>query len=338
MPLDFPNSPTNGQQFNDWVFDTTSGAWRFAQTQPGGVPAGSIMPWGGSTAPSNWLICDGSAVSRETYGTLFAVIGTSYGAGNGTTTFNLPDLRGRIPVGRNAGTFGTLGATGGAETHTLTEAQMPSHTHIQNSHGHSFFGAQTGQNLPFTNTGNVWTHFLNNYQYSQPAVGGTVATNQNTGGGQAHNNLQPYQVVNYIIKFSASITPDESQLAPRVTSLEAINAGSRLTTVEGRATALETRATNLEKNVTLYNSFTANSYDSGIGNSGLVWWGERTVSFGVTFTTVPNIAVYPLTTGAVMSAHPITVSTTGFTFRAIRFQGALQNGFVYGWSATGRTV
>lgn len=70
-------------------------------------------------------MCDGSAVSRTTYATLFTAIGTAYGTGDGSTTFNIPDLRGRIAVGKNAATFSTLGATGGEETHTLTTPEIP---------------------------------------------------------------------------------------------------------------------------------------------------------------------------------------------------------------------
>jgi len=94
------------------------------------TPTGSVTQYAGSSAPTGWLFCDGAAVSRTTYAALFAVIGTTFGVGDGSTTFNLPDLKGRVPVGKAvAGTFANLAATGGAETHTLTEAQIPSHLH-----------------------------------------------------------------------------------------------------------------------------------------------------------------------------------------------------------------
>ena len=95
----------------------------------GGLPSGAITQYAGAAAPSGWLICNGAAVSRETYGALFGAIGTTYGVGNGSTTFNLPDLRGRVPVGKNTGTFSALGGTGGQETHALTTAEIPTHTH-----------------------------------------------------------------------------------------------------------------------------------------------------------------------------------------------------------------
>src|SRR5580700_9369854 len=87
---------------------------------------GEIKMFAGSFAPYGWNFCDGSLLSVSTYAPLYAVIGTTYG-GNGTTTFALPDLRGRVPL-QTSGNF-PLGSNGGAETVTLTTAQIPSHTH-----------------------------------------------------------------------------------------------------------------------------------------------------------------------------------------------------------------
>lgn len=103
------------------------------------VPAGSIVAFASETAPAGWLACNGQALSRTTYAALFAVIGTTYGAGDGSTTFNVPNLRGRVPVGLDTGQaeFNVMAESGGAKTHTLTTAEMPSHTHTQNSHNHT---------------------------------------------------------------------------------------------------------------------------------------------------------------------------------------------------------
>lgn len=119
------------------------------------TPIGAMMPFAGSVStapPTGWLTCDGAAVSRTTYAALFAVIGTTYGVGNGTTTFNLPNLLNRVPVG--SGSSYSRGTTGGASSVTLTESQMPSHDHSfsgsgsstgsAGSHGHSGSASSNG--------------------------------------------------------------------------------------------------------------------------------------------------------------------------------------------------
>lgn len=144
------------------------------------LPPGMMMLYGAASPPTGWLACDGSAVSRTTYSALFAIIGTTFGAGDGSTTFNLPDLRGRTPIGSGTGsglTARTLGATHGAETHVLSTAEMPAHTHTYNSvNTGSGVAAGSGMTGTFSNT------------------------TGSTGGGGAHNNMQPSLVVNFIIK------------------------------------------------------------------------------------------------------------------------------------------
>lgn len=101
-----------------------------------GPRAGSIEMFGGAAAPMGTLLCTGQAVSRTTYVDLFAVVGTAFGAGDGSTSFNLPDLQQRFPVGAEAGGDYDLADTGGAASVTLTEAQIPSHLHSIGSHTH----------------------------------------------------------------------------------------------------------------------------------------------------------------------------------------------------------
>jgi microcystin-dependent protein len=106
------------------------------------LPVGSVTMYGGAAAPSaEWLLCDGTAVSRTTYATLFAVLGTSYGAGNGSTTFNLPDMRDRFP--RGIGPDTTRGEASGSQTRTLLEANLPPHAHAID-HDHAAFDTASG--------------------------------------------------------------------------------------------------------------------------------------------------------------------------------------------------
>ena len=152
------------------------------------TPSGAILQFAGSSAPSNWLLCDGALVSRTTYATLFGVIGTVYGAGDGSSTFKLPDLRGRVPIGAGQGSNlqnRVIAATGGAETHTLTEPQLPSHDHSISLFDSS---APTGNNFRVAATDDI----------GDPRNPPT--STQNAGGNQPHNNMQPFLVVNHIIK------------------------------------------------------------------------------------------------------------------------------------------
>jgi len=161
------------------------------------VPSGVLSPFAGSSAPAGWLLCDGSAISRSSYAALFSTIGTVYGAGDGTTTFNLPDLRGRVAAGKDnmGGTAANrltpssaaalngsaLGAAGGSQQHQLIVAELASHGHDVNV-GETPASAVT--------PGGVAIH---QYLYY-----GAVALP--TGGDQPHNNVQPTLILNYIIK------------------------------------------------------------------------------------------------------------------------------------------
>lgn len=160
----------------------------------GGMPTGDTFPIGaitsyaGSTAPTNWLICDGRAISRFTYSDLFNAIGTTYGSGDGNTTFNLPNLKGRVITGLDTSQteFDALGETGGEKEHTLTVEEMPSHSHD--------LTYVKSLSTPLEQAG------FSGYNPNNSGLGTKTNAVDNTGGGQAHNNLQPYITLNYIIK------------------------------------------------------------------------------------------------------------------------------------------
>ncbi len=156
------------------------------------VPTGAMAIWTTTTAPTGYLLCYGQAVSRTTYAALFAVVATTYGVGDGSTTFNLPDLRGRLPLGKdNMGGASAnrvtdtqadnLGQASGSETHTLTTGEMPAHNH--NIFNDISGGAFDSVTITASKDGGPST---------------TAITN--TGGGGAHANVQPYQTLSYIIK------------------------------------------------------------------------------------------------------------------------------------------
>jgi microcystin-dependent protein len=163
----------------------------YTESAVDGTITGEMRMYAGSSAPVGWLLCDGSEVSRATYSTLFALISTTYGVGNGTTTFNIPDMRARVPMGVNNGglpngangTFTTrnLAATGGSETHTLILAETPAHTHT--------ISKRDG-------IGNV------NSSVESDNIAASFPTQATSSAGSdgSHTNTQPFEVVNFIIK------------------------------------------------------------------------------------------------------------------------------------------
>lgn len=178
------------------------------------VPIGTVIDYAGQTLPSGYLECDGSAVGRDEYPKLFAAIGTLWGSGDGSTTFNLPDLNGRACIGKGSR---DIGATGGSETHTLTVNEMPSHAHTMDSsgtctttgtgaHRHSLMDNNTGGSATY------WCYTSTNAKYKwlqdrtqtdgshNHTVPNHTHTMQNSGGGSAHSIMQPYAVVRKAIR------------------------------------------------------------------------------------------------------------------------------------------
>jgi microcystin-dependent protein len=178
------------------------------------ISAGTIVPFAGSSVPSGFILCDGSAVSRATYATLFGIIGTTYGPGDGSTTFNVPDLRGRVVAGKDdmggsaAGRLTsttispngtTLGASGGQQTHALSTSEMPAHAHrvwSSDGGGSGSTVAGFGSSSISTACGLVPIGGTDGY-YSNFNAGHAVM--EDTGSSAAHNNVQPTLILNYVI-------------------------------------------------------------------------------------------------------------------------------------------
>jgi microcystin-dependent protein len=183
-----------------------------------GVEAGTILPFGGGVVPSGYLLCDGAAVSRTSFAALFAAIGVAFGVGDGSSTFNLPDGRGRVLVGRDAtslritgGLADALGKSGGIDRHLLVAAEMPVHLHVQNAHGHTQVAHDHVGIVKSSATGGpgagdgAWDvdgirDAARPTDQKTPVINNETAVNQNAGGGAAHQNLQPFLTGNYIIK------------------------------------------------------------------------------------------------------------------------------------------
>jgi|TARA_Y100001951_G_C11283267_1_gene266859 microcystin-dependent protein len=170
-----------------------------------GIPSGCIIPWSDTSVPSGFLECNGQAVSRSTYAALFAIVATTYGAGNGSTTFNVPDLKDNVALGRSnsaalastggANTVSSTGNVGGSTANaTLSTAQLASHSH-------SFRAGPFGPGAP--NWGQPGPHTLTNPTVSTNNTGSDTGHSHNmsaTFSGDATSVVQPYLTVLYVIK------------------------------------------------------------------------------------------------------------------------------------------
>lgn len=215
-----PTEPANKFAGLFW-FDTTNDELKFRNEANDGwivigkfqnnantaaTPAGAILQFAGSTAPDGWLICNGSTVSRSTYANLFAAIGEAYGAGNGSTTFKIPDLRGRVPVGAGQGsglTNRVLAATGGSQSLNLTENQLPAHTHlmfanveVNNSGGEATATTQVPRARGVLGDSSQ----DHKYRMGTTTVAATLGKTSSVGSGSSVGKMQPFLVVNHIIK------------------------------------------------------------------------------------------------------------------------------------------
>lgn len=196
-----------------------NGAWLLLNATASGTAAGTVTNFAGSTAPEGWLLCYGQAISRTTYADLFAAIGTAFGSGDGSTTFNVPDLRGRVIAGLDlmggvgAGRLDTttlntngMGGTGGAQTVGLTASQNGPHNHTgttQPSGGHSHGASIPASGSASSGGSPVLGPATTSLSFTTDPVGPhahTFATD-GSGSGAAHLNIQPTMMLNTIIKF-----------------------------------------------------------------------------------------------------------------------------------------
>ena len=182
------------------------------------INPGTIEIYSGTTIPNGYLLCNGQAVSRTTYANLFKTIGTTYGTGNGSTTFNLPNINGRTIIGED--TTHALGTTGGTDNTTLTTANLPSHTHsipslsgtaTGGNHRHSmsndvYNGNGSGYEIVSVGSGSQIFYYNGTYytNYSGDlslTVITSASTTGSSGNGTSFTNMQPFITMKYIIKY-----------------------------------------------------------------------------------------------------------------------------------------
>jgi microcystin-dependent protein len=159
------------------------------------IPYGTIIQSAAVTVPEGWLLCNGDSILKNIYLNLYNAIGYTYG-GSGDN-FNVPDIRGRVSLGTGTGaglSSRTLGNTGGAETHQLSVGEMPSHSHTSNSTGSRGLMTSTGNNTASSGLDNSSGE-------ADLYVGPVQLTINSAGSSNAHNNMQPFIVLNYLIKY-----------------------------------------------------------------------------------------------------------------------------------------
>lgn len=256
-------------------------------------PVGGIIPWPTATAPTGWLLAYGQAVSRTTYAELFAAYGTTYGSGDGSTTFNLPDYRGRTPFGKDdmggsaasrlTSAFGpdgtTLGATGGAQSTTLATGNLPSHTHGPGSLG--------------TGAGTAHSHVM----FASSADGTTI----NSADDYAAHSWNPGGAISYTISDSND-TPTLGRTADESTHTHSVTTG--VTAATGSGTAFSNVPPAIVQNWIIL-ALPAAASASTIGVNGLLYqWSTGTTDAN------PGTGKLGLNNATVASATELYISET----------------------------
>lgn len=265
---------------------------------------GQISLYGGAVAPQGWAFCDGAPVSRVNFPDLFAVIGTQYGAGDGTTTFNLPNLKGRVAVGLDAAQteFDTLAKQGGAKTHVLTTAELPAHTHTVLAYKGKDDSNFTG------NTGRLQGSD-GSTPFDQPTA--------SVGGAGAHNNLQPYFTINYIMSLGIAGFDGGGVAKNRYFTATTRGTTSQRDTKYGVPATLAERVALANQQVTWYNT------DLG--------WKERYYEV----TAASGLTAIGLVTGATPGWYPISEGPY-IELIALAEVAQFYNTFITGWSIYNR--
>jgi microcystin-dependent protein len=203
---DWDSSLENQETFEDFLAKPTHHHRKLLQVTRTPPFVGTIFMWPSVTPPAGYLSCDGSAVSRSRYPQLFAAIGTTFGSGDGSSTFNLPDFANRIPVGAGRSGGFPLGDAKGSNTHSLKPEEMPSHFHT----GDTSTDGNHQHDYGIFNNGAVYAEHLfagadgnQNFGQYRPEENGQhthPVTVAKAGSSASHNNMMPFMVIHYIIR------------------------------------------------------------------------------------------------------------------------------------------
>ena len=283
---------------NDGEYNALDCMWVLSNSSSS--PLGVILPYAASTAPEGWMICDGSEISRDQYSDLFSLIDTTYGSGNGSTSFNIPNLSGRVPVGKDTdgnivSNAVSLGNIGGNDTHTLIEEELPFSTLL----------------IPIVQGSNSNGN-LTGFTYNDEGFNGSSFSFESNGNDQPHNNMQPYLVTNYIIRVVDEVNPNidgVSQIPP----LEEINS------LQSSFDVLQEQINNLDSILSLM-----------IESSSVV-----NVNFEIIEDLIVDLNSSTVSFSGIIYPNGVQILERGFCFSSSTIDPVIEDGFVILGSGTG---